>query len=460
MESVLPPSPFDPLPGVSLYTADDVNYYYDDRDFEYSTYGASLTSSGVTVRGGMVEADDSGPPSPGSGSGGGSGGSSFPVPDYSDASCPGNFWLVISNSPGTSQVFVGITNTIAGTVYNLLTNADIAASDGWHLKQSLTASSSIVWATPTTVTGTTNLFYMAQIVWPTLLWVTNLPCFGDEWGPGISSSPALSLDGNHVYISSTGNILYSINSATGAIEFSNGIMTSEGEMTSSPAVATNGDIIIGSTDGFLYSFATNLTVNWSNNLGGFSPDDGVFATPAVTAGNTIYVGTDDAGQVNVTGLGFFSFNTDSDQNWFFSPEPSQLNQDENDVDGSAIVGPDCTVYFLAEDNRLHALYPDGNVKWFLPVPGDTEPDSTPSIGPDGTIYVGSDSPYLYAINPDGSLKWTFHIPNTNDRNEAIFSSPIVDSNGTVYVGGTQDLAEFSPGPGSNTNVPPGGIIRD
>ena len=75
-----------------------------------------------------------------------------------------------------------------------------------------------------------------------------------------------------------------------------------------------------------------------------------------------------------------------------------------------------------------------SVKWFLPVPGDSDPSSTPSIGADGTIYVGSDSPYLYAVSPDGSLKWTFHVPNTNDAVEAIYSSPVIDSDGTIYFG--------------------------
>jgi outer membrane protein assembly factor BamB len=437
-----PPSPFDPLPDLPLYTPDGVNFFYDDRDFDYATYSANLTAN---AGGREFEADDSGPPSPG-GSGGGSSTPPFiSQPDYDDATCPGNFWLVISNSPNTGQVFVGITNTVPGVVYNLLTNANLANSNGWQLQQSLTATSSITWAAPTTITGTSNLFFTAQIAWPTLLWVTtltNMPS-GDQWGNGIDSSPTLSMDGNHVYVVSTGNTIYSLDAATGAIEFTNHLTTENGELTSSPAVATNGNVLVGSFDAFLFSFTSNLIGNWTNNLSTNS-DAAVYATPAITTEGKIYVGTDEEFDDNATDSGFFSFNMNSNKNWFLAPPDLRL-ANNGDVESSAAVGPDGIVYFLAEDDRLYALYTNGAVKWFLPVPGHTEPDSSPGIGPDGTIYVGSDSGYLYAVSPDGSLKWTFDIPTTN-LVPAIYSSPVIDSNATVYVGAAQQIEQINNGP--------------
>ena len=79
-------------------------------------------------------------------------------------------------------------------------------------------------------------------------------------------SPALSLDENHVYVTTTGNLLYSLDTSSGVVELTTGLTIGDGEMTPSPAVDTSGDIVVGSTDGFLISFAANLTVNWSNNL--------------------------------------------------------------------------------------------------------------------------------------------------------------------------------------------------
>jgi outer membrane protein assembly factor BamB len=108
---------------------------------------------------------------------------------------------------------------------------------------------------------------------------------------------------------------------------------------------------------------------------------------------------------------------------------------------------------------LYAVSPGGHLKWFLPVPGDAEPDSTPCIGQDGTIYVGSASPYVYAVNPDGSLKWVFDvIPGSLDYPAVIFSSsPAIDSSGTIRIGSTEFLydsiigALFAINPDGTTN---------
>lgn len=59
--------------------------------------------------------------------------------------------------------------------------------------------------------------------------------------------------------------------------------------------------------------------------------------------------------------------------------------------------------------------------------------SSPALGPDGTVYVGcgaypEDVGNLYAIYPDGSLKWAYATGGL------ILSSPAISKDGTVYVG--------------------------
>lgn len=54
--------------------------------------------------------------------------------------------------------------------------------------------------------------------------------------------------------------------------------------------------------------------------------------------------------------------------------------------------------------------------------------SSPAIDANGTVYVGSENQKLYAINPDGTLKWMY------PTNGGITSSPAIGQNGTVYVG--------------------------
>jgi uncharacterized repeat protein (TIGR01451 family) len=53
--------------------------------------------------------------------------------------------------------------------------------------------------------------------------------------------------------------------------------------------------------------------------------------------------------------------------------------------------------------------------------------SSPVIGSDGTIYVGSDDDNLYAIDSDGIEKWRF----TADFD--VHSSPAISSDGTIYI---------------------------
>ena len=54
--------------------------------------------------------------------------------------------------------------------------------------------------------------------------------------------------------------------------------------------------------------------------------------------------------------------------------------------------------------------------------------SSPALDVNGTIYIGGDNAYLYAINPSGSVKWSY---KTGDR---VRSSPAVGIDGTIYVG--------------------------
>ena len=66
---------------------------------------------------------------------------------------------------------------------------------------------------------------------------------------------------------------------------------------------------------------------------------------------------------------------------------------------SPAIGPDGTVYFGSDDNKVYALSgKTGDKLWEF----ETERDvtSSPAIGPDGTVYVGSDDHWLYAIKTD------------------------------------------------------------
>jgi len=78
---------------------------------------------------------------------------------------------------------------------------------------------------------------------------------------------------------------------------------------------------------------------------------------------------------------------------------------------------------------LHALYPDGTLKWQFNAQGWIF-WGWPVVGPDGTIYCPSTyyswSGAFYALNPDGTVKWSFNT-------WALFP-PSFGADGTVYLG--------------------------
>ena len=64
-------------------------------------------------------------------------------------------------------------------------------------------------------------------------------------------------------------------------------------------------------------------------------------------------------------------------------------------------------------------------KWIFPTEGAIF--SSPAIGAEGTIYVGSSDGNLYAINPDGTKQWAF----ATGGNAVL--SPAIGMDGTIYV---------------------------
>ncbi|MEI7833034.1 MAG: PQQ-binding-like beta-propeller repeat protein, partial [bacterium] len=104
-------------------------------------------------------------------------------------------------------------------------------------------------------------------------------------------------------------------------------------------------------------------------------------------------------------------------------EASIVDKPENMGIIGTVIGADGTLY-VAEDNALHALSPDGKQKWTFTGPIS----SSPAIGPDGTVYFGSKK--LYALNPEGKLQWEFS-PAT-PHGETI-QSPVIGKDGVIYL---------------------------
>ena len=219
-------------------------------------------------------------------------------------------------------------------------------------------------------------------------------------GGNVTSSPAIGSDGT-IYIGSWDNYLYAIG-PDGRYRWH--YLTYD-RICSSPAVGPEGTIYVGSYDNYLYAINPTGSLKWCYETG-----DDIYSSPAVGSDGTVYTGSHDRY--------LYAINPDGSLKWRYLTDAY--------IVCSPAVGSDGTIYVAAWDNILLAINPDGSLKWRY-VAG-AYVSSSPAIGSDGTVYVGSWDSHLYAVNPDGSLKWRYQ---TFDM---IYSSPAIGPDGTIYVG--------------------------
>ena len=97
------------------------------------------------------------------------------------------------------------------------------------------------------------------------------------------------------------------------------------QIISSPAIATDGTIYVGSTDGCLYALKNDGAIKWRYQTG-----DQIVASPVIGSDGTIYVGS--------------------------------------------------------ADRQLYAINPNGSLKWVYPTKSVFT--TSAALGTDGTIYIG------------------------------------------------------------------------
>jgi outer membrane protein assembly factor BamB len=219
-------------------------------------------------------------------------------------------------------------------------------------------------------------------------------------GTWTDSSPAIASDGT-IYVGSYDNYLYAIN-PDGILKWR--YQTGD-HIYSSPAIASDGTIYVGSLDNYLYAINPDGTLKWRYQTGYW-----IWSSPAIASDGTIYVGSLD----NY----LYAINPDGTLKWRY--------QTGYRINSSPAIASDGTIYVGSQDNYLYAINPDGTLKWQYKT-GFSIYWSSPTIASNGTIYVGSWDGYIYAINPDGTLKWRYQTGTW------IESSPAIASDGTIYV---------------------------
>jgi outer membrane protein assembly factor BamB len=188
------------------------------------------------------------------------------------------------------------------------------------------------------------------------------------------SSPAIAVNGT-IYVGSSDMRLYAVNpDGSKKWDYYMGA-----EVRSSPAIGGDGTIYAGSKNGRIWAINPDGSKKWVY-VGGYD----VLSSPAVAADGTIYVG---GGRVYALDP------TNGNLKWSFNPGPAVLSSPAIGADGIIYIG--AKSYTPGEGDSLYALNPDCTVKWRFPTLGEVT--SSPAIGPDGTVYVGCADGYVYAV---------------------------------------------------------------
>jgi len=155
-------------------------------------------------------------------------------------------------------------------------------------------------------------------------------------------------------------------------------------------------------------------------------------SPLVAPDGTIYL---PVGLVGVDTAGYlYRFNADCTQRWRATLNilPSSTTPAIG-IDGRIYVHGNGLGGNIVAIEKMHAINPsDGSIAWTYEFNGGagiftSSDQSTPRVAPDGTIYVGSIDTGLHAINPNGTLKWARYPGGS------IESSPALAQDGTIYI---------------------------
>ena len=188
--------------------------------------------------------------------------------------------------------------------------------------------------------------------------------------------------------------------------------STNGTIFSSPSIADDGTVYIGSNDNKLHAINSDGTAKWT-----FSTGDWVDSTPAIGPDGTVYVGSWD-NQIYAIDP------SDGTKLWDFNTSSSIISSPSIGVDGK--------IYFGSKDDFFYALESNGSLAWEVYIGNPVS--SSAALGQDGTIYFGDENGTFHALNQDGSTKWTYNLDEVADSNKSILSSPAIDLVGNIYFG--------------------------
>ncbi len=253
----------------------------------------------------------------------------------------------------------------------------------------------------------------------------------------IAANPAVANDGT-VYICGgyPQQYLYSIN-INGNLNWAYEISA----FCSTPVIANNGEVYVGASNGYLYAIYSNGILAWL-----YKTSVSSVSSPAIEKDGTIYAAS------GYPDTDLYAIYPNGTLKWkyqiFIGNAGISLSSPSVSTDGTIYVGYD----------QLYAIYPNGSLRWKYQVNNDSSfllwwhsssPIITnPVISIDGTIYIGafgdvlanpySYNFYLHAIYPNGNVKWKYKTgasikSGTNTLVSQSIPEPVIASDGTIYL---------------------------
>lgn len=222
-------------------------------------------------------------------------------------------------------------------------------------------------------------------------------------GNSIYSSPVKW--GSLILVGANDRKVYAIDSSTGTKvwDYQLGALID----MSTAALAPDGTLFIGCSDGKLYALNPGGTLKWEFVTGGV-----IKSSPSIDPEReVIYFGSGDG---KVYAVGF-----DGVEKWSYETAGEVFSSASIDVDGRIGIGSD--------DRFFYVFKPDGSVDWSYET-GDKIGLSSAAIGIYGEFYIGSQDGKIYSLSKSGELRWSSQLGGL------INSSPIIGHNGTIYTG--------------------------
>lgn len=230
-------------------------------------------------------------------------------------------------------------------------------------------------------------------------------------GGSLNSSPCVDGSGNVFFGSEDGNI-YSLD-AGGLIRW---YYPTPDPVFSSPALDPNlGRIYIGANDGWLYT----LDSGTGELIWRFLTNGKIVSSPVIAHDGTIYIGS--------LGKTLFAVNPDGSERWRFDARSEILNGPALDRDGTLFFGTASFRGAVDDNNGLYALSGTGIQKWFIEHASGFA--GSPVIDATGTVCIGSNNNTLYGINRAGG-----NLVMYKQFSSDVLTSPAIGSNGYIFAG--------------------------